>query len=141
MEQFRLQLEYSWLVKGLGNKDLVDIRVCNEAVKNICSAGLLREMGYGLQLMRVPRIVTGQLIETELTKFARFSLPIDFYAENGMPYLTLVDVLNMPNLNKKGMALEEVHLSDSMNVDPLDLLHERCGHYRKTGISLCAGTY
>ena len=39
------------------HKDWVDMRVCNEAVKNICSAGLLREMGYGLQLMRVPRIV------------------------------------------------------------------------------------
>ena len=46
------------MCQGSGKyKDWVDIRVCNEAVKNICSAGLLREMGYGLQLMRVPRIV------------------------------------------------------------------------------------
>ena len=28
-------------------KDWVDIRVCNEAVRYICSAGLLRKMGYG----------------------------------------------------------------------------------------------
>ena len=41
-------------------------------------------------------------------------------------------MLNLPNLNKEGVALEEVHLSDSMNVDPLDLLHERCGHYSKS---------
>ena len=39
-------------------KNWLDIRVSNnEAVKNICSACLLREMGYGLQLMRDPRIV------------------------------------------------------------------------------------
>ena len=36
-----------------------------------------------------------------------------------MPYLTLVDVLNLPNVNKDGVALEEVHLSYSMNIYPL----------------------
>ena len=35
-------------------KDWKEIRVCHDAVKNICSAGMLREMGYGLQLLRVP---------------------------------------------------------------------------------------
>ena len=35
-------------------RDWLDIRVCNDAVKNICSAGLLRDMGYGLQLLHVP---------------------------------------------------------------------------------------
>ena len=104
-------------------RDWVDIRMCNESVKNICSAGLLREMGYGLQLMRVPRIV--RLCDGQ--KLIRAT-----YSENGMPYLTLVDVLNLPNLNNEGVALEEVHLSDSMNFDPLDLLHERCGHYSKS---------
>ena len=50
-----------------------------------------------------------------------------------MPYLALRDVLNLPNnLNKEGVALDEVHQSDSMNVDPRDLLHERCGHYSKS---------
>ena len=37
--------------------DWLDIRVCNNVVKNICSAGLLRDKGYGLQLLRVPRVV------------------------------------------------------------------------------------
>ena len=40
--------------------------------------------------------------------------------------------VNLPNLNKEAVASEEVHLPDSMNVDPLDLLHERCGHYSKS---------
>ena len=87
--------------------------MCNEAVKNTCSDGLLLEMGYGLQLMRVPRIVRlcdGQ----EVIRAA--------YSENGMPYLTLVDVLSLP----------EVHLSGSINVDPLDLLLERCRHFSKS---------
>ena len=30
--------------------DLSGIRVCNDAVQNICSAGLLSDMGNGLQL-------------------------------------------------------------------------------------------
>ena len=50
-----------------------------------------------------------------------------------MSYLALRDVLNLPNLNnKEGVALEEVQLSDSINVDPLDSLHERCGHCSKS---------
>ena len=78
-----------------------------------------------VQLMRVPRIVRlcdGQ----EVIRAA--------YSENGMPYLTLVDVLNLPTLNKEEVALEEVHLSNRMNVDPLDLLYERCGHYSKSSL-------
>ena len=73
--------------------------------------------------MRVPRIVrlcNGQ----EVIGAAN--------SKNGMPYLTLGAVLSLPNLNKEGVALEEVHLSDNMNVDPLDLLHERCGHYSES---------
>ena len=35
----------------------IGIRVCGEAIKNICSAGLLHDMGYELQLLRVPRVV------------------------------------------------------------------------------------
>ena len=33
------------------------IKVCNDAVKNIVSGGMLRAMGYGLELLRVPKIV------------------------------------------------------------------------------------
>ena len=29
----------------------------NDAVNNICSVGLLRDMAYGLQLIRAPRVV------------------------------------------------------------------------------------
>ena len=73
--------------------------------------------------MRVPRIV--RLCDGQEVISAS-------YSEKGMPYLTLVGVLNLPNLNKEAVALEEVHLSDRMNVDPLDLLHERCGHCSKS---------
>ena len=38
-------------------EDWVSIRVSNDAVKNISSAGLLREKGYSLQRIIVPRIV------------------------------------------------------------------------------------
>ena len=38
-------------------RDWLDIRVCNDAVKNICSAGLLRDMGYGIQQLNIPRVV------------------------------------------------------------------------------------
>ena len=31
--------------------------MCHDAVKNIYSAGMLRELGYGLHLLRVPRVV------------------------------------------------------------------------------------
>ena len=38
-------------------RDWLDIRVCNDAIKNNCLAGLLRDIGYGLQLLHVPRVV------------------------------------------------------------------------------------
>ena len=57
-------------------KDWVDFRVCNESVKNICSAGLLREMGYGLQLIRVPRIMR--------LSYGQKVIIAD-YSENGKP--------------------------------------------------------
>ena len=73
--------------------------------------------------MRVPRIVrlfNGQKVISAA------------YSANGMPYQTLGDVLKLPHLNKEGVALEEIHLSGSMYVDPLDLPHEKCGHYSKS---------
>ena len=33
---------------------------------------------------------------------------------------------------KAAVVTEEVHLSDSMNVNPLDLLHEKCGYHSKS---------
>lgn len=57
---------------------------------------------------------------------------VDYHSDNGIPYLKLRDVLNLPNLNKEGVAIDEIHISDNVNVDPLDLLYERCGHYSKS---------
>ena len=71
--------------------DWLDIRVCNDAVKNICSAGLLRDMGYGLQLLRVPRVV--RLIDGEEVLTAK-------YSESGMPYVGLSDLLHLPNISR-----------------------------------------
>jgi hypothetical protein len=99
--------------------DWKDIRVCNGAVENICSGEILSDMGYGLSLLRVPRVV-------------RLLVLIASYAENGMPFVSLVDLLDLPNLtvsDKTGESSEEVHLSDNMDADPVDLLHDRCGHF------------
>ena len=38
-------------------RDWSDIWVCNDAVKNICLASLLSDMGYKLLPFRVPRVV------------------------------------------------------------------------------------
>ena len=38
-------------------RDWLDSRVCNDAVKNICSAGILRETEYDLQLLSTPGVI------------------------------------------------------------------------------------
>jgi hypothetical protein len=102
------------------------VNLCPQSVKNICAAGILREMGYGLTLLRVPRIVRLHDEQEVLTAT---------YADNGMPYVSLFDLLHLPNLTLNEalpeVAVEEVHLSDDMHTDPVELLHERCGHYNK----------
>ena len=104
--------------------DWLDIRVCNDAVKNICSAELLRDMRYGLQLLRVPRVI--RLIDGEEVLTAK-------YSESGMPYVWLSDLLHLPNIGRVcGDICDEVHLSDSMHSDPLEMLHLRCGHVSKS---------
>ena len=42
------------------------------------------------------------------------------YSENGMPFVGLVELLNLPNINN-GETLEEVHLTDKYYADPLDI--------------------
>ncbi len=82
-------------------------------------------MGYGLSLLRVPRVV--RLLDEEAVLTAS-------YADNGMPYVSLIDLLDLPNLNLSdniGVSTEEVHFSDNMDADPVDLLHDRCGHFSK----------
>ena len=51
------------------------------------------------------------------------------YTENGIPFVGLVEFLNLPNINNRDTE-EEVHLTDKYHADSLDLLHERCGHFR-----------
>ena len=116
----RAGVQFSCLGSGKF-KDWKEIRVCHDAVKNICSAGMLREMGYGLQLLRVPRVV--RLVDGMEVLTAS-------YSENGMPFVGLVELLNLPNINN-GETLEEFHLTNKYYADPLDLLHERCGHFSK----------
>ena len=54
-------------------------------------------------------------------------------AKNSMPYMVLPYMLNLPNLNKLEMQLEnEVLLSHKLHDDPLDILHMRGGHVSKS---------
>ena len=76
----------------------------NDDVNIGFSAGMLREMGhYGLQLMIVPRIVRLR------NKYK-------------IPYLALLDVLNLLNLNKEAVASVEIYPSDNINIDPYKLV-------------------
>ena len=56
--------------------DRTDTSVCGEVIKYICSAGLLRDMRYGLQLHRVPLVVR---------LCGGMEVLIVVYFENGMP--------------------------------------------------------
>ena len=56
------------------------------------------------------------------------------YADNGMPYVSLLDLLHLPNITRTDALTEdggEVHLQDNMHIDAVELLHERCGHFSK----------
>ena len=105
---------------GSGNYgDWTKLKVCPDSVKNICSGGMLRTLGYGLQLLETPKIV--RLDNAEVVLEAR-------YSDNGMPFVDLKDLLELPDLTS---LAAEVHLSDKTNEDPLELLHKRCGHVSK----------
>ena len=69
--------------------DQVDLKT--DAVKNICSAGILRKMGYGLQLLRVSRVV--RLCDGVEVIMAA-------YSESGMPYVGLSELLYLPDISK-----------------------------------------
>ena len=118
------------LTQGVGKfGDWGEIRVCHEAVKNICSGGILRSMGYGLSLLRLPKIV--RLLDGKEVLTGQ-------YSANGMPYIDMSEVLNLPDLQKDAndtvMLTEEeqVLLSDQLEEDKLELLHKRTGHVSKT---------
>ena len=76
-------------------------------------------------MLRVPRIVRLHDEQEVLTAT---------YADNGMPYVSLFDLLHLPDLTLTDALpgdAGEVHLSDNMRTDPVELLHERCGHFSK----------
>jgi hypothetical protein len=91
--------------QGVGTyREWTDITVCNDAVKNICSGGILRSMGYGLQLLEVPEVV--RLSDRE---------PIlrGEYAENGVPFVELTELLHLPDLTKETGAQDDQHVKAS----------------------------
>jgi hypothetical protein len=109
--------------QGVGNfRDFKGVRVCNDAVKNLIGAGYLRQMGYGLMLLSVPKIVRLDNMEVVL---------VAEYHENGMPYVELVDLLDLPNIISE-QGGEEVLLTDDMGEDQLDLLHRRAAHFSRS---------
>ena len=71
-------------------RDWLDIRVCNDAVNNICSASILREMGY------VPRVVRLRDNEEVITAT---------YSDSGLPYVGLSEILHLPNINQDAMVM------------------------------------
>ena len=100
-----------------------DVRICPTSVKNIVSAGLLRAKGYGLDLFLNPSIA--RLSDKQEVLPAK-------YAANGMPYVKLWDLLMLPNLMVEDAPVGgEVYLSDKIDVDPMEILHQRCGHFSK----------
>ena len=65
--------------------------MCPDSIKNICSDGVLRDMGYGLFLMIIPRVVC---------LYDGAEVLIATYSENRMPYVGLHELLNPPNINQ-----------------------------------------
>jgi hypothetical protein len=116
----------SLATQGTGSfKGWKEVRVCNDAIKNIIGAGYLRSMGYGLSLLRVPRIV-------ELDTGEETAIDVE-YASNGMPFASLQDLLHLPNISQRHEEGEsEVLFSDNMGEDEVELLHRRTGHYSRS---------
>ena len=84
----------------------------------------MREMGYGLQLLHVPRVVRLCDHEDGITAT---------YSDSGIPYVGLSDILHLSNISRDSVHLsDEVLLSDQVNCDPLELLHLRFGHVSKS---------
>jgi hypothetical protein len=110
--------------QGVGNfENFREVRVCNNAVKNLIDAGYLRRMGYGLMWLEVPKIV--RLVDNmEVVLVAE-------YHENGMPYVQLADLLYLPNIISE-QGGEEALLPDDRGGDPLELLHRRAAHFSRS---------
>lgn len=91
-----------------------EAQVCNNAIKHICSGGMLRNMGYDLSLLRVLRLVN--LIDEQKVIVAK-------HAENEMAYASLIEMTELPNLNLLTLTalLCEVHLSDHTDAELVDI--------------------
>ena len=78
-------------------------------------------MGYGLQLLHVPRVVRLCGHEEVITAT---------YSDSGMPYVGLSEILHLlNNISRDSVHLsDEVLLSDQVNCDPLERSHLHCGH-------------
>ena len=78
---------------------------------------------YGLMLLLEPKIVRLNDQSVVLTE--------KYYAQNGMPYVLLWDLLSLPDLLVEE-SMEQVLLSDKIEIDSLELLRMRCGHVSKS---------
>ena len=95
--------------------------------------GLILGCAMMLQLLRVPRVVRLSNGEEVLTAA---------YSESGMPYMGLTVLLHLPSIrHDAGDEYDEVHLSDSIHKDPLEMLHLRCGHLSKSKLLVVHGEW
>ena len=107
--------------QGMGSYgDWKDITICNNAIKNLVGGGYLRAMGYGLSLLHVPKIV--RLSDGEVVLVAEYA------PGNGMPYVPIRDLLELPNIGYSAVMCTEVMLSDNVGINPLELIHMRTAH-------------
>ena len=58
------------------------------------------------------------------------------YSNSGMLYVGLSEILHLPNISQESINLsEDVLLSDQVNCDPLEQLHQRCDYVNKSKLS------
>ena len=70
------------------HRNRVDTRVCNSAVKNICSSGILCNMGYGLQLISI--VICVSHVNVIFQQFLVFHLPYFFHSITSTTFIELL---------------------------------------------------
>ena len=113
---------------GVGKKgDWSNITVSHDAIKNIVSAGKLREHGYGLSLLKEPALVNLETGET--------AIKCSYKLSNGMPCCALSDVYNLPDLSGMNNLIcnycTVMHTETQTPIGALGLLHKRTFHTSK----------
>ena len=102
-------------VTGTGSHgDWSDVKICPESRKNICSTSRLQSMGYGVMLFDKVEIVRLDTREVVLTG----------QLVRGMPCILLDELWSLKNLSS-----EINSLSHKVDIDELELLHDRSGHF------------